>query len=190
MFYVVNHLRVITHNGFLFNQSRERSLVFYTFLLLYPSYCIFSDSGVRSCHYMFCSYVVVNSAVVFSWYYSNVAFLREHLGYLSTLVFLNLRAGHHGSACNLISFAPGQSYVLISISRTFCRNNQLFCLGLVILHICFVMLVIFNKVQLTACYPIILCNSLDGYKSVHNTILSCHVHSKFFYFYIVMRSFD
>ena len=139
---------------------------------------------------MFCSYVVVSSEVVFFWYYSSVAFLRGHLGYLSTLVFLNLMAGHCGLTCNLVSFAPGQSYVLRSISHTFCRNNQLFCLSLVILHICFVKLVIFNEVQLTACYPIILYNSLDGYKSVHNTILSCHVHSKIFCFYIVTRSFD
>ena len=139
---------------------------------------------------MFCSYVVVSSGVVFSWYCSSVAFLRGHLGYLSTLVFLNLMADHRGLTYNLVSFAPGQLYVLGSKSCTFCKNNQLFCLSLVVLHICFVKLLIFNEVQLTACNPIVLYNSLDGYKSVHNTILSCHVHSKDFCFCIVTRSFD
>ena len=139
---------------------------------------------------MFCSYVVVSLGVVFSRYYSNVAFLRGHLGYLSRLVFLILVAGPCGLTYNLVSFAPGQLYVLGSKSRTFCMNNQLFCLSLVLLHICFVELLIFNEVQLTACYPTVLYNSLDGYKSVHNTILSCHVHSKDFCFYIVTRSFN
>ena len=72
---------------------------------------------------MFCSYVAVNSGVVFSWYYSNVAFLRGHLSYLSTIVFLSFVAGHRGLTYNPVSFALGQLYVLNSKYRTFCRNN-------------------------------------------------------------------
>ena len=174
--------------SFFINLENESSVL--QFLISISKLLYFLDPGARSCHYIFCSYVEVNSGVVSSWYYSNVVYLKGHLGYLSIVVFLSFVVGHRGLTYNPVFFALSQLYVLRSKSHTFCKNNRSFCLGLVVLHICFVKFLVFYKVQLTACYPIVLYNSLDGYKSVCNTILSCHVHSKDFCFYIIMSSYD